>query len=511
MYALRNKWPSCLVLNTDLYNIATRLKQSNGTHTSVDALTSFLSTNGFVFSIFPEVPTQDNANIQRLFFTTPDLIELTQRHSKCLLMDSTYKTNKYGMPLLVTVGETGTGDTFFSSFCFLSNESVDDYTWALANYQSIMQIEPEAIVTDRELALLNAVATIYPRTKQMLCVWHIERNIETKCRKLLPEKLISVFHDDFRVVYLAKTLEDYNSFSSMFIEKWSMNYRELAMYIQNTWFVHKEKFVHYFLGEVRHYGTSTTSRVESAHALLKKTLETSYNDLREVVAKSLLVIQEQLHTISVEKSRQQLFKPVQYLDTELEPLLGLRTYNALDLLNTQLQKAKNMNCGLEVIDSCTQQFTNNYGLPCSHTILSTIENEGSIGGDQIDKHWWLYDDSFQLLSDQTAEDSVTNMGNTDQSILEVVREHLEGTDDFERERLEVAIKIALDQSSTSWQPPVTANVQKKGRPVGSKRTSSKQRDPSAFEVARNKVSEKRLCSTCKEPGHNAATCVRRKK
>ena len=41
-------------------------------------------------------------------------------------------------------------------------------------------------------------------------------------------------------------------------------------YCNNTWLVYKDRFESAFLREIKHYGHVSTSRVENAHAALKK-------------------------------------------------------------------------------------------------------------------------------------------------------------------------------------------------------------------------------------------------
>ncbi|XP_038711814.1 uncharacterized protein LOC120006009 [Tripterygium wilfordii] len=77
-----------------------------------------------------------------------------------LLMNATYKTNKYMMPLLEIVDVTATNMTFCIAFVFMHSEKVLNYTWALRCLQLTMDgcTGPRVIVTDRELALMNASA-----------------------------------------------------------------------------------------------------------------------------------------------------------------------------------------------------------------------------------------------------------------------------------------------------------------------------------------------------------------
>ena len=46
-------------------------------------------------------------------------------------MDSTYKTNKYRLPLLEIVGMTSTECTFADAFAYMESERKEKFCWAL--------------------------------------------------------------------------------------------------------------------------------------------------------------------------------------------------------------------------------------------------------------------------------------------------------------------------------------------------------------------------------------------
>ena len=56
--------------------------------------------------------------------------------------------------------------------------------------QSLMIADrlPNVIVPDRELALMNAVRLVFPTTTNLLCIWHISKNILANCKKLFERK-----------------------------------------------------------------------------------------------------------------------------------------------------------------------------------------------------------------------------------------------------------------------------------------------------------------------------------
>jgi MULE transposase domain len=61
----------------------------------------------------------------------------------------------------------------------MSHEAESDYSWGLTCIAGLFDgiVPPKVIVTDRELALMNAIKTILPTTSSILCVWHINKNV----------------------------------------------------------------------------------------------------------------------------------------------------------------------------------------------------------------------------------------------------------------------------------------------------------------------------------------------
>ncbi|KAI5657364.1 hypothetical protein M9H77_26157 [Catharanthus roseus] len=61
----------------------------------------------------------------------PTSIAMLRTWSYVLIMDTTYKTNKYNMPLLETVVMTPTGKNFTVATTFMCNEQATTYRWIL--------------------------------------------------------------------------------------------------------------------------------------------------------------------------------------------------------------------------------------------------------------------------------------------------------------------------------------------------------------------------------------------
>jgi len=105
--------------------------------------------------------------------------------SGVFFIDSTYKTNRYRFPLLDFVGVTPTTMTFSAGFVYLEAERVNNIVWALERFRGLFLRNdrlPVVIVTDRDLALMNAVKTVFPECTNLLCKFHIDKNVKAKCK-----------------------------------------------------------------------------------------------------------------------------------------------------------------------------------------------------------------------------------------------------------------------------------------------------------------------------------------
>ncbi|KAI1002704.1 hypothetical protein K3495_g5499 [Podosphaera aphanis] len=125
-----------------------------------------------------------SGNVERLFFAHPDSITLACRFNSVMMLDSTYKTNRFGMPQLHVIGRTCLNTSFIIAFIFLSGEEIDDYFWAMVEIRNIYHVKyPSVIVSDAEKGLGIAIGQVFPDSNHLLCIWHIEKNVLNQSKK----------------------------------------------------------------------------------------------------------------------------------------------------------------------------------------------------------------------------------------------------------------------------------------------------------------------------------------
>lgn len=95
-----------------------------------------------------------------VLFTFKSCVEVWKENPEVLMMDNTYKTNCFELPLMEITGSTGLNTTFSVAWCLMSGEKVDDYRWVLSHLTSIIFTHglsvPDVVITDFDKALLRA-------------------------------------------------------------------------------------------------------------------------------------------------------------------------------------------------------------------------------------------------------------------------------------------------------------------------------------------------------------------
>ena len=162
--------------------------------TPMQALEGMLRDHRFIYDTRQEPKTDV---VTELFFVHPHSITMWRAFPHVILIDATYKTNIYNMPFVQVVGLTSTNKSFCIAHAVICKERRDNFVWVLERIKGMLQecMMPRVIVTDRELALINACAKVFPNASRFLCRFHIEQNIVKHCRqgfnKLDWEKFLS--------------------------------------------------------------------------------------------------------------------------------------------------------------------------------------------------------------------------------------------------------------------------------------------------------------------------------
>ena len=96
------------------------------------------------------------------------------RNSEILIMNCTYKINRYKMSLLIIIEVIALNIFFFVEFCFMKVEKTADYVWVLKQlkllYAELNLPDPAVILTDCERGLINALRSVFRESSHLLCI-----------------------------------------------------------------------------------------------------------------------------------------------------------------------------------------------------------------------------------------------------------------------------------------------------------------------------------------------------
>ncbi|XP_022852344.1 protein FAR1-RELATED SEQUENCE 5-like [Olea europaea var. sylvestris] len=122
--------------------------------------------------------------------------------------DTTYLTNKYDMPFAPFVGVNHYSQSTLLGCGLLSNEDTGTFVWLFRTWLECMHGQaPNAIITDQDWAMQNAIQITLPNTKHRWCLWYI--------MKKLPEKFAyhveksSTFFAIHGLVYDAENVQEF--------------------------------------------------------------------------------------------------------------------------------------------------------------------------------------------------------------------------------------------------------------------------------------------------------------
>ena len=80
---------------------------------------------------------KDEDVVRDIFWSHPDAVKLSNAFNLVFLINCTYKTNRYRLPLFHIVGVTPTGMTFSVVFAYLKEKCVNNVVWALEWFRGI--------------------------------------------------------------------------------------------------------------------------------------------------------------------------------------------------------------------------------------------------------------------------------------------------------------------------------------------------------------------------------------
>ncbi|KAL5161690.1 PKS-NRPS hybrid synthetase [Glycine soja] len=412
---------------------------------------------------------KDEVVVRDLFWCYPDAVKLCNACHLVFFIDNTYKTNRYRLPLLDFVGVTPMTMTFSAGFAYLEAERVNNIAWALERFRGLFLSNdrlPLVIVTDRDLALMNAVKTVFPESTNLLCRFHINKNVKAKCKSLIGEK-----SDTLVDCPSEHQLHESHQKFQVACSPWPM----FIDYVNDTWIIpHKEKFITAWTNKVMHLGNTTTNIV----------LQNSVGDLCSVwdAMNNMITLQHVEIKASFETSTHVVG----------HRLLGMVSRDALNQIASEVDRLRYLDNNLS---SCGCVMRSTHGLPCACEL--SRYTAGSIPLESVHLFWRRLCFSDQGLCETEV---------TIKEEIEIISKRFDELDVAGKVTLKSKLReIAYPDHNSMCPPPSKVNT--KGAPKKPMKRSQRftKRDPSywdyvdAFHSVQNSNSPVKRSASCSEP------------
>ncbi|XP_074283968.1 uncharacterized protein LOC141608522 [Silene latifolia] len=273
--------------------------------------------------------------------------------------------------------------------------------------------------------------------------------------------VISNTEDGWFKVINSVTEESFQRAWQCFQRKWP----KMEDYVRATWGQHAGKFVLCYTNEFLHFGNTTTSRVESAHSLLKAWLKSKHLTLDSMWSRIHGMLESQ-HSKIKKELEDEMSKPRRTSRT-FSLLQGNVSTKAIELMEKEL--ARGLGLGIGLNDRCRHVMRTTHGLPCACNLVSLHGRSRRVHLEDIHVFWktLVYDIPQQMPK---------NDGDLWEQLVDEVR-HSDPV------KLRAAVDLLRDfrhpEDQEILPPPI--NEHPKGRPRG-----STTRNKSGFEHAERK-------------------------
>ncbi|KAK9748866.1 hypothetical protein RND81_02G086200 [Saponaria officinalis] len=252
----------------------------------------------------------DTRELTHVFMSHPETVKLFRAYPRVVLIVSTYKTNTYNMALVEVVGITPVGSSFLIACVLIPYESEEGYTWLLRKMMDLLE-----------------------------------------CTGVAP----SCFVTD-RELGLVRALRTLFSETPHLLCRWH----------------HAKKFVLCYTNEYFHLGNTTTSRVESAHSLLKAWLKSAHITLDTMWSRIHFMLEAQ-HS-KIRKELEDSMSRPRITHRLFSLLQGNMSIKAIEIMEDEVKRGAALGIGLELGCGCILPTT--HGLPCAFTLID-LKNSGS--------------------------------------------------------------------------------------------------------------------------------------
>jgi hypothetical protein len=429
---LRDEFPGIIFNRRQLRNLrGSQRKATLEGYTDFQAAKRYLDDESIHHTVLwsPNDPTKPEG----LFWCPEWCQQQWQRNPWVQEYDNTYKTNNKMLALFQVVGINHSNKTFGCGFGLINNERQEGFDWLMDRVNYFRQMagakEPTVTISDYDTAMKAAIARVFPDAISMICVFHVNKNVVLHIKRKWDKQAAALvnaaqvaqnnhqdaddkddveeedrgvvnrmnrvsrgqvdigpppetveysrhgFYTLWEHILFATSLEDFNTAYEK-IKAFFPQQTALLDYLETTYMEPQivTQWATCYTNRHLNFGHRTTSPVESVNRNHKSFLINGNSTIRQVIIQSINMIKSMEETINESRKEQKRRIKQDYLHRQW---LGDARYNIAHLALTRVNQQYQVMLG--AVDSrthagvpltpCTNQFSTQMGIPCSHRLL----------------------------------------------------------------------------------------------------------------------------------------------
>ena len=292
------------------------------------------------------------------------------------------------MSLLIINDQIVLHINFYVEFCFMTKKQTSDYIWMLqqfkTTYLKLKFSDSTMIVTDMKKNLIVAIINKFSTINHLFCIWHINNNVMANCKRSFDDqkKWKSFFAAWKSIVYAFFEIEFWQLWNQFMI---IYNDSECVKYLITTYVNdHRRHFIKCYINKMLHFETTTIFRNEGDHAIFKRQLESSSEDLKTMIDDIVLLLNNEMHKyfIVFEKAKFRYF--IKFRQNFFSRLIVHVIFYVVRRIATQYDL---LIARFTIVSSCTNVWITITRLSCSHKIQKRLFQNEILQLENVHSHW----------------------------------------------------------------------------------------------------------------------------
>ena len=190
-----------------------------------------------------------------------------------LVMDTTFKTNRFHWPLLLVCGVNEQFQSILFAVALLHHQTTEAFTWALGLMRGAVTEEAwgkvACVMTDGDAGMAAAITETLPSAQHLRCQYHLEQNLRSNLVDILGLIPMGEFITQWKATIRREEMEDFLTAKAALHRA----YPAAVPYLMECHWINEQRFAECFVKHFTTLGIRSTSRVEGWNSKLKGMLQ----------------------------------------------------------------------------------------------------------------------------------------------------------------------------------------------------------------------------------------------